>query len=131
MSGRSSAVLLKRVQAVAARDHDDAIELAEALSDLRASPKPPGGERLTLNELASHTKRSKRAVCYLLKVWRTFSDLDIPRERLGNIGWTKLAVIAENCDPDRLTFATMITAAKIAFRNSGGGSIAGRPLSRA
>jgi hypothetical protein len=32
---------------------------------------------------------------------------------------------------DRLTFATMITAAKIAFRNSCGSSIIARPLSRA
>jgi hypothetical protein len=32
---------------------------------------------------------------------------------------------------DRLTFATMITAAKIAFRNSCGSSIIGWPVSRA
>jgi hypothetical protein len=32
---------------------------------------------------------------------------------------------------DRLTLATMITAAKIVFRNSGGSSIIARPLSRA
>jgi hypothetical protein len=32
---------------------------------------------------------------------------------------------------NRLTFATMITAAKIAFRNSCGSSIIVRPLSRA
>jgi hypothetical protein len=32
---------------------------------------------------------------------------------------------------DRLTFATMITAAKIAFRNSCGSSIIARPFSRA
>ena len=99
MSGRSSAALLKRVEELATRDNDGTIEFAKALSDLRALPKPPGGERLTLNELAAHTKLSKRAVCYLLKVWRRFSDLDIPRDRLARIGWTKLAAIAENCDP--------------------------------
>ena len=32
---------------------------------------------------------------------------------------------------NRLTFATTITAAKIAFRNSGGSSITERPLGRA
>ncbi len=32
-------------------------------------------------------------------MWRTFSDLDVSRDRLVQIGWTKLAVIAENCDP--------------------------------
>jgi hypothetical protein len=99
MSGRSSAALLKRVEELATRDNDGTVELAEALSDLRALPKPPDGDRPTLTELVGRTKRSKRAVCYLLKVWRTFSDLGIPRERLASIGWTKLAVIAENCDP--------------------------------
>jgi hypothetical protein len=82
MSGRSSAALLKRVEELATRDNDSTIELAEALSDLRALPKPPVGDRPTLTELVGRTKQSKRAVCYLLKVWRTFSDLDIPRERL-------------------------------------------------
>lgn len=99
MSGRSSAALLKRVQTLATRDNNDTIELAEGLWDLRALPKPPDGDRPTLNDLVARTKLSKRAVCYLLKVWRTFSDLDIPRERLASIGWTKLAVIAENCEP--------------------------------
>ena len=98
-SGRSSAALLKRVQTLATRDNNDTIELAEGLWDLRALPKPPDGDRPTLNDLVARTKLSKRAVCYLLKVWRTFSDLDIPRERLASIGWTKLAVIAENCEP--------------------------------
>ena len=124
MSGRSSAALLKWVEELATRDNDDTIELAEALSDLRALPKPAGGERLTLNELASHTKRSKRAVCYLLKVWRTFSDLDIPRDRLANIGWTKLAVIAENCDPgdeqNALTLAEAYTLKELPALLKGG-----------
>ena len=45
-------------------------------------------------------KLSRRTICYLLKVWETFSDLDIPRERLVRVGWTKLAVIAENLEPE-------------------------------
>jgi len=98
MSGRSAAALLKRVEELATRDNDGTIELAEAPSDLRALPKPPAGARPTLAELVALTKLSKRAVCYLLKVWRRFGDLDVPRERLANIGWTKLAVIAEKCE---------------------------------
>lgn len=99
MSSQSPAALFKRAQTLTTRDNDGTIELAEVLSDLRALSKPPDGDRPTLNELVAHTKLSKRAVCYLLKVWRRFSDLDIPRERLAQIGWTKLAAIAENCDP--------------------------------
>jgi len=96
---RSSGVLKRRVQALTASGDDSKIELAEVLSYLRALPKPPDGDRPTLNELVALTKLSKRAVCYLLKVWRRFSDLDVPRDRLASIGWTKLAVIAENCEP--------------------------------
>jgi hypothetical protein len=124
MSDRSSAALLKRVQELANRDNDDTIELAEALSHLRALPESPNGHRLTLNELAAHTTRSKRAVCYLLKVWRRFSDLDIPRERLAGIGWTKLAVIAENCDPgneeNALTLAETYTVKELPVLLKGG-----------
>ena len=91
--------LRKRVQALASKDDDSKIELAEALSDLRDLPRPPDGDRPTLDELVDLTELSKRAVCYLLKVWLTFSDLGIPRDRLARIGWTKLAVIAESCEP--------------------------------
>jgi hypothetical protein len=99
MSGHSSAVLFKRAQTLTTRDNGGTVALAEVLSDLRALSKPPDGARPTLSELVALTKLSKRAVCYLLKVWQRFSDLDIPRERLASIGWTKLAAIAENCHP--------------------------------
>ena len=78
------------------------IELAEALSGLRGLPKPPDGDRPTLDELVDLTKLSRRAICYLLKVWQTFSALGIPRERLVRVGWTKLAVIAENSEPEEI-----------------------------
>ena len=124
MSGRSSAALLKRVQTLATRDNNDTIELAEGLWDLRALPKPPDGDRPTLNDLVARTKLSKRAVCYLLKVWRTFSDLDIPRDRLASIGWTKLAVIAEKCEPGEeehaLALAEACTLKELPGRLKGG-----------
>ena len=102
MAGRGSAALKKRVQTLAAKGDDSMIELAEALSELRALPKPPDGDRPTLDVLIDLTKLSRRTICYLLKVWQTFSDLGIPRERLVRIGWSKLAVIAENSEAEEM-----------------------------
>ena len=102
MVGRSAAALIKRAQTLAAKGDDSMIELAEVVWDLRALPKPSDGDRLTLDELAVRINLSRRALCYLLKVWETFSDLGIPRERLVRVGWTKLAVIAENLEPKEM-----------------------------
>lgn len=99
MAGRNAISLMKRAQTLAATGDDSMMELAEVLWDLRALPKPPDGDRPTLDELASHLKLSRRTLCYLLKVWQAFSDLGIPRDRLARTGWTKLAVIAEICEP--------------------------------
>ena len=100
MSGRSAAALMKRAQTLATKGDDSMIELAEVICDLRTLPKPPDGDRPTLDELASRIKLSRRAVCYLLKVWQAFSDLGIPRERLVEVGWTKAAVVLENSEPE-------------------------------
>jgi hypothetical protein len=100
MSVRSAAALMKRAQALAGKGGDSMIELAEVIYDLRSLPKPPGGHRPTLDELASHIKLSRRAVCYLLKVWQTFGVLGIPRERLVEVGWTKAAVVLEISGPE-------------------------------
>ncbi len=100
MVGRSAAALIKKAQTLAAKDDQSMIDLAEVVWELRALPKPPRGDRLTLDELAVRINLSRRTLCYLLKVWETFSDLDIPRERLVRVGWTKLAVIAENLEPE-------------------------------
>lgn len=99
MPGRGSADLKQRVQTLAAKDDDSMFELAEALAGLWALPKPPDGDRPTLEELIDLTNMSRRTIFYLLRVWRRFSNLGVSRERLVRIGWTKLAVIAENCDP--------------------------------
>ena len=100
MSRRSAAALIKKAQTLAAKGDGSMLELAEVVWDLRALPKPPDGDRLTLDELAVRINLSRRALCYLLKVWETFSDLGISRDRLIRIGWTKLAVIAENSEPE-------------------------------
>ena len=100
MSGRSVAALMKRAQTLAAKGDDSMIDLAEVVWELRALPKD--GDRPTLDELASHVKLSRRTICYLLKVWRAFSDLGMPRERLVEVGWTKAAVVIENCAPEEV-----------------------------
>jgi hypothetical protein len=100
VSGRSAAALMKRAQTLANKGDDSMIELAEVICDLRTLPKPPDGRRPTLDEPASRIKLSRRAVCYLLKVWQTFDDLGIPRERLVEVGWTKAAVVLENSEPE-------------------------------
>ena len=53
MVGRSATTLIKRAQTLAAKGDDSMIELAEVVWDLRALPKPPDGDRPTLDELAS------------------------------------------------------------------------------
>jgi hypothetical protein len=95
----TTAGLKKRVETLATQGDDSMIELAEALADLRAISKP---ERPTFDDLVDLTKLSRRTIFYLLKVWGSVSDFDIPRERLARVGWTKLAVIAENCEPDEV-----------------------------
>ena len=100
-----TATLKKRVLTLVARDDDSMIELAEALSELRATPKPPDGDRPTLDELVELTKLSRRTIYYLLNVWQMVTDLGVPRDRLVRIGWTKMAVLAENCEPEEVAEA--------------------------
>jgi hypothetical protein len=50
----------------------------------------------------------------LIKVWQMVDDLGIPRERLGDIGWTKMAVLAENCEPEEVEDALDLAEAHIA-----------------
>lgn len=100
MARRSAVALIKRARTLAAKGDDSMIELAEVISDLRTLPKPPNGDRPTLDSLASRIKLSRRAVCYLLKVWQAFGDLGIPRERLVEVGWTKAAIVLENSEPE-------------------------------
>jgi hypothetical protein len=102
MGRRSTATLKKRAQTLAVKGDDSMIELAEALAELRAMPKPPDGDRPTLDELVNLTKLSRRTICYLLSVWKMVDDLGIPRDRLVHIGWTKMAVVAENCEPEEI-----------------------------
>jgi hypothetical protein len=100
MVGRSASALMKTAQMLAAKGNDSMIELAEVMLDLRALPKPPAGDRPTLDELASRMKLSRRTICYLVSVRQAFCDLGISRDRLVKIGWTKAAIVVENSEPE-------------------------------
>lgn len=60
MSGPSSADLKQRVRELATKGNDSTFELAEALAELWALPKPPEGDHPTLKELIDLTKISRR-----------------------------------------------------------------------
>jgi hypothetical protein len=100
MVGRSASALMKTAQMLAAKGNDSMIELAEVMLDLRALPKPPEGDRPTLDELASRMKLSRRTICYLVGVRQAFCDLGISRDRLVEVGWTKAAIVVENSEPE-------------------------------
>jgi hypothetical protein len=111
MTGRSTAAVMKRAQMLATKGDDSMIELAEVVWDLRAMPKPPDGDRPTLDELVDLTKLSRRTLYYLLRVWQMVDDVGIPRDRLVHIGWTKMAVLAENCEPEEVEDALELAEA--------------------
>ena len=123
VAGRNNAALKKRVQTLAAKGDDSMITLAEALSELRDLPRPPDGDPPTLDELVELTKLSRRTIYYLLKVWQMVTDLGIPRDRLVHMSWTKMAVVAENCEPEEVEDAPDLvetfTAEGIARRAEG------------
>ncbi len=95
----SSATLMKKIQRLAARTDGNSLELAEALCEARALPKTNEAGWLTFADLVEITKLSRRTLNYLISVWKRFGDLDIPRDRLARVGWTKLSIIAKKCDP--------------------------------
>lgn len=106
-----AAALRKRIERLAKTPDDSPLELAQALAAARVLPGPPEGDQPSIAELMELTGLSRRAIGYLIKVWERFGDLDIPRDSLVKIGWTKLAVVAENCAPgeelDALNLAEM------------------------
>jgi len=121
---RSAEAIKKKIEVLAAKGDGRSLELAEALAELRAMPKPPKGDRPGLAELVEISKLSRRAVGYLIKVWERFGSLNIPRKRLSDIGWTKLAIIAEHCEAGEeltaLILAETCTAKELPARLKGG-----------
>jgi hypothetical protein len=99
MTKSEVAALRRKIAALAQRPNTGVLELAEALAKARALSAPPEGDRPSIADLMQLTDLSRRAIGYLIKVWQRFGTLDIPRDRLAKVGWTKLAVIAETCEP--------------------------------
>jgi hypothetical protein len=99
MTKSKAVALLKKIERLARTPDHGALELAEVLAEARTLPHPPEGDRPPLAELMQITGLSRRAIGYLIKVWDRFGNLDIPSDRLAKVGWTKLAVIADACEP--------------------------------
>ena len=90
--------LEKKIRRLANSTDGTSLELAEALWEARALPKTQDGGRPAISDLMELTKLSRRAVGYLIATWKRFGSLDIPRDRLVQIGWTKLALIADRSE---------------------------------
>lgn len=55
-----------------------------------------------LKGLLKGTKISRRRAFYWMEVDKVFGQFDIPAQRLVDIGWTKLSLIAKQVDADNL-----------------------------
>jgi hypothetical protein len=110
----SSAALKKKIERLARKGDTGWLDLAEALYEARSLPASPDGGRPSLADLVHITKLSRRTIGYLIEVWERWCDRGVPRERLSKIGWTKLAVIVDRCEPgeylDALPIAEISTA---------------------
>ena len=87
---------LEELNELTSRVDDSALVQAEKLWGLRES-----GE-IGLTEAADTIGMSRRAAYYLVDVWDRIRDLDVPRDRLAAIGWTKLAILARH-RPEKIT----------------------------
>ena len=99
MAAARTSALLKKVHTLAGAVNERPLELAEVLFNLRALGAD--AERPTFADLIELTKLSRRTLGYLISVWERFGDLDVPNERLSRVGWMKLAIIAEKCEPGK------------------------------
>ncbi len=55
-----------------------------------------------LKALLKGAKISRRRAFYWMKIDKVFGQLDVPPQRLVDIGWTKLSLIAKQIDADNL-----------------------------
>lgn len=76
-----------------------------------------------LAKLLSGTKIARRRALYWIEIDRVYGELQVPRKRLIEVGWTKLSVIAKHVDHDSveawLNFAEMSTADELKAMLSG------------
>lgn len=84
---------IRRAKRLAGQPSTTSIELAEAL--WKAEKAQPG----SLRQLVAENGLGIRKAYYLLKIWERFAALDVPRERLAEVGWSKLTLIASYAPP--------------------------------
>lgn len=84
---------IKRARRLAGQPSTAPIDLAEALWN--AERVTPGAVR----QLVAETGLGSRKAYYLLKTWGRFAQLDVSREILAEVGWTKAALIASYAPP--------------------------------
>ena len=84
---------IRRAKRLAGQPSTASIDLAEAI--WKAERAQPG----SLRQLVADTGLGLRKAYYLLKIWDRFASLDLPRERLAEVGWTKLTLIATLAPP--------------------------------
>jgi hypothetical protein len=110
---------IKRARRLAGQPSTASFDLAEALWN--AERAQPGSVR----QLVAETDLGSRKAYYLLKTWDRFAKLDVSREVLADIGWTKAALIASYAPPGSetnwLELAGEITAKDLEGRLRGGG----------
>ena len=70
MTKSDVAALRKKIAALAQNPNIGVLELAEASAKARALSAPPEGDRPSIADLMQLTDLSRRAIGYLIKVWR-------------------------------------------------------------
>ncbi|MBB4201058.1 hypothetical protein CCR94_11330 [Rhodoblastus sphagnicola] len=102
---------LTEVKRLANERDTTSIELAEAL--WQAEQTTPG----TWAEIVSSTRLERRKAYALLQIWGRFAGLDVPRELLIDVGWTKATLVARLAEPGTelgwLDLANGITAKEL------------------
>jgi len=78
-----------RAVRLASRIDDDFLELGRLLKQLQERDSE------LFDQVREETRLGRRRAYYLVKIARCVEGLPIPREQLARIGWTKLALIAE------------------------------------
>jgi hypothetical protein len=79
---------VKKALALAARPTENWIELSELLADLVAK------DRLFRKQFEQQSELDERTVFYFLKFGRQLRGLDLPKDRLKKIGWTKWEILS-------------------------------------
>ena len=94
-----SATLKKKITATAKQAGTGSLDLAALLWEARNPPPLSARKPATYDDLIEATNLKRRTLIYLVQVWDRFGSLGIDKDRLERIGWTKLAIVAETCDP--------------------------------